>query len=83
MNFSLLSPARSATKDREGKPETIVVVECDSIRERKEREFVHLALPFTDGSVSNCVKCSCFLGLNEPWTDSADLYSRHPARCTS
>lgn len=75
MNFSLLSPARAATKEREGKAQTIVVVECDgSIYERQEGEVVHLS------DVPGLCKVCGLAGWT--WTDSADLHSRHPARCT-
>lgn len=91
MIFTLLSPARAATKDREGKPETIVEFETDGIRERLDKEHLHLGRE--EGDICQaCARAICGqpeLLVTHPivyqaiWTDSAELHSHHPARCSS
>lgn len=85
MTFTLSSPARVETKWREGKPETVVVVECDGIRERNEAEPIHLRNN-EDNYCTRCGAAKFMIGTHgrvfDVWTDSETLHSNHPARCS-
>lgn len=87
MTFSLLSEARRATTTREGKPETIVIVESDGIIERRADASIHLATALNSalGNELHCTKCkiSWYPSQRFCWTDSAELHARHFARCSS
>ena len=69
------TPLRPEWETVKAKP-GVVIAEGDGIRERGHNEPIHF---FEGSGVIYCMACG---ELNDQcWTDSAELYARHPMRC--
>lgn len=71
-----MADVRLLSPKTDRKPETIVILETDGLRERKQHETVHLK----EDEDTLCDRCAVIPGV---WTNEHRIWERHPMRCTA